>query len=74
MENFRIEYINEEPFDDVILRSWKEFTPFRDEFIEFISLLCRYKEDEKLYWQVHEFFQQMLKYNFEEANGDKCFQ
>lgn len=50
-------------FDDLIVDSIKSMLPYRDELVEFFSLLTAYKNEPETYEEIADFFQSALSYH-----------
>lgn len=62
LEDFRIGGEITNDYDEQVISSIENFLPYRDEFIEFTSYIAMYRDDERTYQSIVEFFQGLLKY------------
>ncbi len=64
--DFRIDYDpkGEQPFDETVIGSINAFTPYRDNFIDFIEVVAAYIDRDEAYETLHEFFDRVLSYQF----------
>lgn len=62
MEQFVIWPAPQGDLDEAILSSIEQFTPFRNEFIEFVTLVCSMKDEVAVYEEIAEFFERCLRF------------
>jgi hypothetical protein len=62
LENYRIGGDITNDYDELVMSSIDKFLPYRDEFIQFTSFVATYRDDERTYQAIVEFFQGLLKY------------
>lgn len=64
LEAFRIAVDNENraTFDDVVVQSLDDFTPYRNEAVELLALIAQHSPDPALFSVVHRFFEALLPY------------
>jgi DNA-binding winged helix-turn-helix (wHTH) protein len=63
LEDYRIEGTVTSDYDEKVISSIEKFTPYRDEFIDFITFIASYRDDERTYQLIFEFFEGLLRYN-----------
>lgn len=51
-----------EPLDELVYKSIKSFCPYRDEYLEFLTLICKYSKEDEYKNYIHNFFSNMLPY------------
>lgn len=56
--------------DESIIEKIQEMTPLRNEVIDIISVIARYREDSAIYEEIHNFFEQLLPYFEYRNDGD----
>lgn len=61
-EDFRIADAVMPDFDEKVLAALEGFLPRRDEFVDFVTLIATYREDEASYQEIFQFFEGLLKY------------
>jgi hypothetical protein len=61
LEKFRISN-RADPIDEAVVRSFDEFTPYRDEFLSIVSAAARYRDNEETRIAVHRFFESIAHY------------
>jgi len=61
LERFRIEYSGDE-FDEALMNSIEEFTPSRDEVLDLVQDICRYRPTTDFWKLIHGFFESLLPY------------
>ena len=60
--------------DEEVVEKIQELTPLRDEIIDVFLAIAKYREDSKIYEEIHDFFEKLLSY-FEYRNeGDSNHQ
>jgi hypothetical protein len=64
LEKFRIEPTNAPDFDELVVKNIDAFTPYRDEYIQVISVLARYWPFPSAQGHIHRFFENMIPYLF----------
>ncbi|MBN2209131.1 MAG: TIR domain-containing protein [Candidatus Coatesbacteria bacterium] len=62
-EDFRID-VKKNDYDDDLVNSIREFKPYRDQFIEYASLIAQYSSDHKYYEQIFDFFEKAMEYHY----------
>jgi hypothetical protein len=62
LEDYRINGKIPHDYDEQVVSSIEKFTPYRDEFIDFITFISTYRDDERTYQLIFEFFEGLLKY------------
>lgn len=62
LEDFRIK--NNDSLDDKIVTSIQEFKPYRDQFCEFLKLICLHSEDDAFFEELFSFFEKVLSFYF----------
>ena len=64
LESFRINNIEElkEPFDDAVIESIENFTPYRVEFIELLLTIVKYGQGNNYAEILHKFFEELIPY------------
>jgi hypothetical protein len=67
LEVFRVTRSQDSEFDDQIYESIESFQRYRDEFIEFVTVLAKYRSDLEPYATLHEFFESLLRYKYPPA-------
>lgn len=60
MQEFRLPSAPGATAEDLVFERIDQFVPFRDDFIEFVSLACSIKDDPQLYEDIAEFFEKTL--------------
>ncbi len=71
LERFRIKQVDGKQFDDLIVESINEFLPFRDEIIDVILNIARYRSDIEIYRSIHHFFETLAIYLFRPRDRNK---
>lgn len=61
LERFRI-VKSDKPFDDLVIESIEEFTPYRNEMIQLLGTVAQYADGTSTIRIVHRFFEQLLPY------------
>jgi SEFIR domain len=61
LEKFRVNS-DEEPFDDLIVRSLEKFIPYRNELIEMFLIVSSYSDDIETMKIFHRFFEKLIVY------------
>lgn len=61
LERFRISKPDGE-FDDAVIKSVKEFLPFRNEIIQLFIAIAQYAPEEQFIQRLHRFFESMIPY------------
>jgi hypothetical protein len=74
LEDFRLNDSGSNDFDDEVVASIERFMPYRDEFIDFVTLISTYREDERVYQEIFEFFQSLLKYTHKPDNVSSWYE
>ena len=64
LEAFRIRRSPEAQFDDQVVESISAFTGYRDEFVEFVMVIAKYRDDAEPYSALHDFFESILRYKY----------
>ena len=64
LESMRIQRSNDIPLDDVIVASIEAFRSYRDELVDLILTIARYRSDSEPYDAIHAFFEQLLPYKY----------
>ncbi len=64
LEEFRITSVTERALDDLVLSGINELLPFRDDFVEFVALVCLMKDETELYEDIADFFERSLSLRF----------
>lgn len=67
LERFRITNDGEE-FDDKLVKNIEEFVPYRNEAIELLTAIARYRPTEESWDSIHRFFEKLLPYLYRPAN------
>jgi hypothetical protein len=67
LENFRIAPIGQPGYDDQIVESIEQFLPFRNELVELVLALARYRE-RNLGPTLHRFIERILFYQYRPEN------
>lgn len=67
LERFRI-IKDDEEYDEKVVRNIEEFLPYRNEVIEIIDALTRYRPTQESWEIVHKFFEKLLPYLFRPEN------
>jgi len=62
LEDYRINGKVSADYDEQVISSIEKFASYRDEFIDFITFVATYRDDERIYQEIFEFFQGLLKY------------
>jgi hypothetical protein len=62
LEDYRINGKVTADYDEQVISSIEKFIPYRDEFIDFITFISIYRDDDRTYQEIFEFFQDLLKY------------
>jgi hypothetical protein len=62
LEDYRISDPVLPNFDEKVVAALEKSVSYRDEFIEFITLVATYREDEVVYREIFEFLQGLLRY------------
>ena len=64
LESFRINNIEElkKPFDDAVIESIENFTPYRAEFIELLLTIVKYGQGNNYAEILHKFFEELIPY------------
>lgn len=68
LEDYRIDGQMTKDFDEKVIASIDKYTPYRDEFIDFIDFISIYREDERIYQEILEFFEGLIKYLYRPDN------
>jgi len=74
LEDFRLDEPVNNDFDDKVVASIERFLLYRDEFIDFIVFISTYREDERVYQEIFEFFQSLLKYTHKPDNVSSWYE
>lgn len=76
MEDFRISYSRNDPtpFDDQVIASVMSFTPYRDNFIDFILFAAGYMNDQDSYDRIFEFLEQLLPFKDRPENVSNYYE
>ncbi len=53
---------NAEPFDDEVVKSIESFIPYRNQVIELVLTVARYRDDDETRRALHRFFESMIPY------------
>lgn len=61
LERFRI-LERQGEFDDLVVKSIEDFTPYRNEFIQLLITISIYSQDEDYINLIHRFFEQLIPY------------
>jgi hypothetical protein len=64
LETFRIKREEGKEFDDQVVQSIEEFLPYREEVINLLMTIAKYRYDSEMYGLVHKFFENILPYSF----------
>jgi TIR domain len=64
IEEFRIVPNNKAELDDLVVTSIEQFIPFRDDFVEFVTLVCSMRDDIALYDEIADFFERTLRFQY----------
>jgi len=64
LENFRIECVDDGEFDDKVIESIDTFLPYRNEVVDLLSAITRYRPNLEMYEAIHQFFERLLPYRF----------
>lgn len=51
-----------EPLDELVYKSIKSFCPYKDEYLEFLTLICKYSKEDEYKNSIHNFFSNLLPY------------
>jgi hypothetical protein len=51
-------------FDEAILTSVEQFTPFRNDFVEFVTLVCSMKDEVSLYEEIADLFERSFRFHY----------
>jgi hypothetical protein len=62
LETLRIEPEDGKEFDEQVIESIEAFLPYRDEIIDLIIAIARFRPDAEMYEAIHSFFEQLLPY------------
>ena len=64
LEDFRITYTREggKPFDDLVVESITNFTPYRDNFVDFLLFATNYMNDAETYDRLFGFLEEIIPY------------
>jgi hypothetical protein len=68
LEDYRINGQVTADYDEQVISSIEKFAPYRDEFIDFISFVATYRDDDRTYQEIFEFFQGLLRYTHNPEN------
>ena len=75
MEEFRLDPKGE--FDDQVIAGIDTFQPFRDDFVEFVDIVARFRNDRESYEHLADFFERCLPYKYRPSDAttwnDTCF-
>ncbi len=63
LERFRLSDINGE-FDDAVVESIEQFTPYRNEIIQLLYVIARYAPNEENMNKIHKFFESIIPYMY----------
>src|SRR5258705_5709432 len=63
LESFRVD-TNADPYDDAVATSLEEFRPYRDEALDLVVIISRYRSDREMYDVVHRWLERLLLYKF----------
>lgn len=63
LERFRISHEGKD-LDDLIVENIKSFIPYRNQFIDLIITLSRYGNDDKISYQIHKLFENLIPYMY----------
>jgi len=68
LEGFRIkpDEDKEKPLDEKVVESLRDFMPYRDEFVEYIRIVCQYGSD-NYFEQIFEFLEKSISFVFPPA-------
>jgi hypothetical protein len=62
LEDYRVDSQITADYDEEVISSIDKFASYRDEYINFITFIVTYSDDERIYKQIFEFFERSLKY------------
>jgi hypothetical protein len=76
LESLRIEFElgQEEVFDDRVVEGIDAFLPYRDEVIDLISSIVRYRSSEEMFEAIHSFFERLMPYGFWTAGRSQWYE
>ncbi len=67
LEQFRITE-NEGHFDDAVISSIESFTPYKNELLHLVLLICQFSPTEEIVQKLHRFFEQLIPYLYRPAH------
>ena len=62
LERLRIIPTSEKEFDDQVVESLELFLPYRNEFVDLVMAIAKYRADTAIYGTIHSFFESILPY------------
>lgn len=71
-EKFRICYEDTSIFDDLVIENIGNFIPYRNEFIEIVSLLALYGVDDNIINIIYRFFESLIPFLFNPEEKSQC--
>jgi len=65
LETLRIQPEEGKEFDDQVVESIEAFLPYRDEVLDLVLTIARFRSDHEMYGLIHSFFERLLPYKYQ---------